>query len=87
MRAARYKRQGPAHDVFHVGDMSAPEPGPGEVRLVVHASGVNPGEVNKRADTFGRGLPYPRVIPHSDGAGVIDAIGAGDDAGRVGERV
>ena len=87
MRAAWYERQGPASEVFNVSEMDAPEPGPGEVRFVVHASGVNPGEVKKRADAFGRGIPYPRVIPHSDGAGVIDMVGDGVSSERVGERV
>lgn len=87
MRAAWYEEQGPAEDVFRVGEMSDPQPGEGEVRIAVHASGVNPGEVKKRADTFGRGLPYPRVVPHSDGAGVIDAVGAGVPAERLDERV
>jgi NADPH2:quinone reductase len=57
------------------------------VRVRVHTSGVNPGDVKKRADAFGLGMPYPRVIPHSDGAGVIDTVGDGVPASRVGERV
>jgi NADPH2:quinone reductase len=48
---------------------------------------VNPGDTKKRADWVGYGMPFPRVIPHSDGAGVIDAVGAGVDAARVGRRV
>ena len=87
MRAAWYERQGPAHEVLQVGEMGAPEPGPGEIRLAVRASGVNPGEVKKRGDTFGQGMPYPRVIPHSDGAGLIDAVGPGVSPERLGERV
>jgi NADPH2:quinone reductase len=66
--------------------MLTPEPGPGEVRIRVAASGINPGDVKKRQDTFGVGMPFPRVIPHSDGAGVIDAVGDGVPAARVGER-
>ena len=53
----------------------------------VAASGVNPGDVKKRQDAFGYGMPYPRVIPHSDGAGTIDRVGEGVPASRVGERV
>jgi NADPH2:quinone reductase len=87
MRAAWYEMQGPARDVLHVSDVDTPEPGADEVRVAVHASGVNPGEVKKRADTFSRGLPYPRVIPHSDGAGVIDQVGTNVDDRRLGERV
>jgi NADPH2:quinone reductase len=87
MRAAWYDRQGSAADVLVVGEMPAPEPGPGEVRIRVAASGINPGDVKKRHDTFGVGMPYPRVIPHSDGAGVIDQVGEGIAASRLGERV
>ncbi|MEZ4702275.1 MAG: NADPH:quinone reductase [Rhodothermales bacterium] len=87
MRAAWYERQGPAADVLVIGDMPDPLPGAGEVRIRVAASGINPGDVKKRQDTFGVGMPYPRVIPHSDGAGTIDQVGTDVPAARVGERV
>ena len=87
MKAAWYERQGPPHEVLIVGEMTTPEPEPGEVRIRVAASGINPGDMKKRQDTFGLGMPYPRVIPHSDGAGVIDEVGNGVSASRVGERV
>ena len=87
MRAAWYERQGPPSEALVVGEMTPPEPRAGEVRIRVEVSGVNPGDVKKRQDTFGLGMPYPRVIPHSDGAGVIDAVGPGAPASRVGERV
>ena len=87
MRAAWYERQGPAQDVLVVGEMETPEPGPGEVRVRLRTSGLNPGDIKKRADAFGLGMAYPRVVPHSDGAGVIDAVGAGVPAVRLGERV
>jgi NADPH2:quinone reductase len=67
--------------------MTTSEPGPGEVRIRVAASGINPGEVKKRQDTFGLGMPFPRIVPHSDGAGRIEAVGDGVAASRVGERV
>jgi NADPH:quinone reductase len=67
--------------------MPDPTPGPGEVRIRVHASGVNPGDVKKREGWLGSTMPYARVIPHSDGAGEIDAVGAGVESSRVGERV
>lgn len=67
--------------------MADPEPGSGEVRVRVAVSGVNPGDTKKRGDWVGYGMPYPRVIPHSDGAGVIDAVGDGVDPARIGERV
>jgi NADPH:quinone reductase len=87
MKAAWYERQGSPSRVLVVGEMTAPEPGPGEVRISVVASGINPGDVKKRQDTFGVGMPFPRVIPHSDGAGVIDKVGDGVSASRAGERV
>lgn len=87
MKAAWYDRQGPSSEVLVVGEMAAPIPGPDEVRIRVHASGVNPGDVKKRQDQFGVGMPYPRIIPHSDGAGVIDSVGERVDASRVEERV
>jgi NADPH2:quinone reductase len=87
MKAAWYERQGAARDVLVVGEMPDPEPGPGEVRIHVAASGINPGDVKKREDAFGYGMPYRRVIPHSDGAGTIDRLGDGVSASREGERV
>jgi NADPH:quinone reductase len=80
MRAAWYEKQGPAHEVLKVGEMPDPIPKSGEVRIRVAASGVNPGDVKKRQDAFGYGMAYPRVIPHSDGAGRIDKIGEGVSA-------
>jgi len=87
MKAAWYEQQGPASEVLVVGEMDAPSPAPGEVLIRVAASGINPGEVKKRADAFGLGMPYPRVIPHSDGAGTIEAVGEGVDPSRIGQRV
>jgi NADPH2:quinone reductase len=87
MKAAWYERQGPAREVLVVGEMPDPEPGPGEVRIRVRASGINPGDVKKRQNAFGYGMPHPRIIPHSDGAGVIDRVGGGVPAARAGERV
>ena len=81
------RSQGAARDVLVVGEMPDPEPGPSEVRIRVAASGVNPGDVKKRRAAFGLGMPYPRVIPHGDGAGTIDRVGDGVPASRVGERV
>ena len=87
MRAAWYDRQGPAAEVLRVGDLPAPEPGRGEVRVRLRFSGVNPGDTKKRIDRFGLGMPFARVVPHSDGSGVIESAGEGVDAGRVGQRV
>jgi len=87
MRAAWYERQGPARDVIQVGRMAKPAPGPGEVRVRVHASGINPSDVKRRTGFGGLPMEFPRVVPHQDGAGVIDAVGAGVAPGRAGERV
>ncbi|WP_420632521.1 NADPH:quinone reductase [Candidatus Palauibacter sp.] len=86
MRAAWYTKQGSARDVLEVGEREPPTPGPGEVRVQVRTSGINPVDVKRRAG--GRGsLADTLVVPHFDGAGTIDAAGEGVDAGRVGERV
>ena len=88
MRAAWYEGFGPAADVLTVGEMADPAPGPGEVLVRVRASGINPSDVKLRAGARpGAVMAFPRVIPHSDGAGVIEAVGAGVDAARVGQRV
>src|SRR4051812_890146 len=87
MKAAWYERQGSAASVLTVGEMAEPEPGAGEVRIRVAASGINPGDVKKRQDAFGVGMAFPRVIPHSDGAGLIDKVGASVSASRVSEQV
>lgn len=87
MLAAWYEKPGPAAEVLEVGEMADLEPAAGEVRVRVAFSGINPGDTKKRGDWVGAGLAYPRVVPHSDGAGVVDAVGAGVDAGRIGERV
>ena len=87
MRAAWYDRQGPSAEVLQVGELPDPEPGVGQVRVRVHLSGINPGDTKKRLGFFGSAMPFPRVVPHSDGAGLIDRVGAGVDPGRVGRRV
>ncbi|MDT5068188.1 MAG: NADPH:quinone reductase [Mycobacterium sp.] len=87
MRAAWYDRQGAAADVFQIGELPDPEPGRGEVRVRLTVSGVNPGDTKKRGGWLGNPMAFPRIIPHSDGAGVVDAVGAGVDRGRMGQRV
>lgn len=87
MRAAWYESQGTARDVLTVGEMDDPQPGVGEVRIRLAFSGVNPGDVKKRQDAFGYGMPFPRVIPHSDGAGTVDRVGDGVSAEWLGRRV
>lgn len=87
MRAAWYDGQGPASDVLHIGELTAGAPGPGEVRVRMRLSGVNPGDTKKRRGWLGSTMPYPRVIPHSDGAGVVESVGEGVDRSRLGQRV
>ncbi len=87
MRAVWYERQGPASEVLQVGELPAPEAGPGEVRVRISRSGINPGDTKKRRGWLGSEMPFPRVIPHSDGAGVIESVGRGVDPGRVSQRV
>src|SRR5919107_1210148 len=87
MLAAWYERGGPAREFLTVGEMDDPRPGPGEVLVRLRASGINPGEIKKRADWMGYGIGYPRVIPHSDGAGTIEEVGEGVSSSRVGQRV
>ena len=89
MRAAWYERKGTAREVLEVGQMPMPEPGPGEVRVHVAVSGINPSDTKGRAGA-GIGpktMQFPRVVPHQDGAGLIDAVGADVPVSRVGERV
>jgi NADPH2:quinone reductase len=87
MQAAWYEKQGAAGDVLTIGEMDDSQPLAGEVRIRVAFSGVNPGDVKKRQDAFGVGIPYPRVIPHSDGSGTIDAVGEGLSRDWIGQRV
>jgi len=87
MRAAAYDRTGPAKDVLTLVELPTPEPGPGEVRVKLATSGINPSDVKTRGGTRTKVLAFPQIVPHSDGAGVIDAVGAGVDSARIGERV
>jgi NADPH2:quinone reductase len=87
MQAAFYERTGPASDVLCIAEMPTPIPGPGEVRVKVSWSGVNPSDVKTRAGNRSKTLPFPRIIPHSDGAGVIDQVGPDVPSTRIGERV
>jgi NADPH2:quinone reductase len=85
MRAVWYERNGAA-DVLHTGEMPDPTPGPGEVRVRMVSSGINPSDW-KRRQGLTRRMEFPRVIPHQDGAGVIDRVGPGVPESRLGERV
>ena len=86
MRAAWYETNGSARDVLRVGEIETPHAGPGEVRVKLAASGVNPSDVKSRQGLT-RKIAWPRLVPQSDGAGVIDEVGAGVPVSRVGDRV
>ncbi|HEX9209465.1 MAG TPA: NADPH:quinone reductase, partial [Bradyrhizobium sp.] len=86
MRAVWYEQTGPAVDVLTYGEMPTPVAGPGEVRIRLEASGVNPADVGRRGGSY-RAMDYPRVIPNSDGAGFVDQIGDGVTRFKIGDRV
>ena len=85
MKAVWYERFGAAAEIFNYGELEAPQAGPGEVRVKLHASGVNPADTVLRRGT-GQ-IAAPRIIPNSDGAGVIDQVGKGVTRFVVGQRV
>jgi len=87
MRAAWFEEFGAARDVLQVGQLETPVAGPGEVLVRMHTSGINPSDVKKRAGSFPDLLDSGLVIPNSDGAGIIEAVGEGVDKSRVGESV
>lgn len=87
MRAAIYTSKGPAAEVLRVIEKPVPEPGPGEVRVKLAFSGVNPSDVKSRSGVAARTGGFPEVTPHSDGAGTVDALGSGVDAALLGRRV
>ena len=87
MKACWFDAFGAAQNVLKQGDWPTPEPGPGEVLVELHTTGVNPSDVKKRAGAFPDLLEAGPVIPHSDGAGVVTAVGEGVPPSRVGERV
>ena len=86
MRAAYYETNGSAREVLRIGEVDTPQAGPGEVRVKLATSGVNPSDVKSRQGLT-RKIAWPRLIPHSDGAGVIDQVGDGVAKSRIGERV
>lgn len=87
MLAAFYVKQGPAREVLELDELNKPFPGPGQVRVSMRASGINPADVKRRAGATARPMVWPIVIPHSDGAGVVDAVGRGVRNVREGDRV
>ena len=87
MRAAWFEKFGAAADVLIVDELDTPVAGPGEVLVRLHSSGVNPSDVKKRSGSFPNLLDGGLVIPNSDGAGIIAAVGKAVDTSRIGERV
>lgn len=87
MQAAYYDRQGAATEVLLVGNLPDPEPGFGEVRVKIAVSGLNPTDIKARTGFAGMPMPFPRIIPHQDGAGTIDRVGPGVAESRIGQRV
>lgn len=88
MRAAWYEKKGCAGDVLEIGEMPVPMPKPGEVLVAIKASGINPSDTKGRGGNRGNvDMPYPRIVPHQDGAGIIAAVGDGVSKSRIGERV
>lgn len=87
MKAAWFERFGAADDVLIRGELPTPQPAPGEVLVRLHTSSPNPSDVKKRAGAAPGLLDGGFVVPHSDGAGVIEAVGEGVDTARIGERV
>nr|WP_087573571.1 NADPH:quinone reductase [Sphingomonas sp. CDS-1] len=86
MQIVYYDRQGPAGEVLSVGDQPMPVPAAGEVLVKLAFSGINPSDIKHRSGQVGT-MAYPRIIPHQDGSGVIEAVGAGVSPDRVGQRV
>jgi NADPH2:quinone reductase len=85
MLAAYYEKNGSAREVLRVGEVATPQAGPGEVRVKLATSGVNPSDVKARQGS--RKIAWPQLVPQSDGAGVIDQVGDGVAKSRIGERV
>ena len=87
MLAVTYNRVGPADEVLSFNEIKTPSAAAGEVRVKLASSGVNPSDVKLRAGVRNKTLPFPLIVPHSDGAGVIDQVGGGVDPARIAERV
>ena len=87
MKAVWFEESGDAKDVLIYGERERPEPEQGEVQVRLYASAVNPSDVKKRAGAQPPGFVDGFVIPHSDGAGIIEAVGEDVSKQRIGERV
>jgi NADPH:quinone reductase len=85
MKASLYSRQGTV-EVLELQEMPRPSPKAGEVLVRLHTSGINPADVKARQGVWGP-MAFPQIIPHSDGAGIIEEVGEGVPRRRIGERV
>ena len=86
MRAITYRQNGDP-DVLTLVDKPLSEPGPGEVRVRIHRSGVNPTDWKSRRGTRPGNPVDPPQVPNQDGSGVVDAVGPGVEAALLGLRV
>lgn len=86
MKAVWYDETGPARQVLQHGDLPTPSAGVGQALIRIHASGVNPSDVGMRGGGTGA-MAYPRIVPNSDGAGVVESIGPGVSPKWLGQRV
>lgn len=87
MEAVSYERRGPAQDVLQFVRLTVPELAPHDVRVRVVTSGINPSDVKSRSGIFGAAMPFPYIVPHSDGAGIVDAVGREVTDVAIGDRV
>jgi NADPH2:quinone reductase len=87
VKAAYYEQLGNAQDVLKIGEIDVPELRANEVLIKVRASGINPSDVKQRSGWGGLKMRHSRVIPHNDGAGIIEAVGEGVSPSRIGDRV
>lgn len=86
MHAAWYEQQGPADQVLKIGELECPEPSAHEVAVRIHYSGINPSDTKRRNGTRTK-IQDPKIIPHSDGAGIIEKVGSQVSKDRIGQRV
>lgn len=87
MRAAYYSKSGPAHKVIQFGEFDTPRPGPDEVLVRVNISGVNPSDIKSRTTSFARVKDLLPLIPHTDGAGIVEEVGSNVQSLKSGDRV
>ncbi|MGH3340178.1 MAG: NADPH:quinone reductase, partial [Propionibacteriaceae bacterium] len=87
MKSVVYSHTGDA-SVLRLVDRDVTEPGPGEVRVHVVVSGVNPTDWKSRLGSGGgAATPFSEVTPNQDGAGVVDTLGEGVVGFAPGDRV